>query len=173
VRTSSDAVLMASPVREALRAVDRDLAVSAVRPARMQVDAYLRSWDFILALFAGFAAIGLVVAVSGVYGVTAYSVGLRRHEIGVRMALGATPASVMRLIAVRTFRPLGFGAIIGLAGGWAIGMGMRGFLYGVVATDPATYAVVIALAALCGLVATCVPASKAIAIDPMAVLKVD
>jgi putative ABC transport system permease protein len=173
VRTSSDATLMASPVREALRSADPDLAVSAIRAARTQVDAYLRSWELILALFVGFAAIGLVVAITGVYGVTAYSVGQRRHEIGVRMALGATSGSVMGLIAARTFHLIGLGAVIGLAGGWAMGLAMRGFLYGVGAGDPATYGVVIVVVTLCGLVATYVPASRVVSIDPMTVLKQD
>jgi len=122
-------------------------------------------------MFAAFAAIGLVVAVTGIYGVTAFAVGQRRHEIGVRMALGATAAQIVRLIAGRTFRLIGIGAALGVAGGWAIGLAMRNILFGVGATDPATYAAVLALVALCGFAATWLPAHAAMAIDPMAVLK--
>jgi putative ABC transport system permease protein len=173
VRGSGDVTGLVTPVREALRSEDRDLAVSDVRPARTQLDAYLRSWDLILSLFAGFAAIGLVVALTGVYGVTAFSVGQRRHEIGVRLALGATPPQVLRLIAARTFRLMAMGVVFGVAGGWAIGLAMRGILYGVAATDPATYLAGLLLITFCGIAATVVPAMRVMSIEPMLVLKRD
>jgi putative ABC transport system permease protein len=173
VRASGDAASLAPAVREALRAEDRDLAVSDVRTARHQVDSFMRTYDLIMALFVSFAAIGLIVAVTGVYGVTAFSVGQRRHEIGVRLALGATAADVIRLIAERTFRLIGCGAVFGVAGGWAIGLAMRNLLFGVGAADPATYAAVLSVVTLCGFVATYVPAYRAMSIDPMTVLKRD
>jgi putative ABC transport system permease protein len=171
VRAPGDVAALAPALRAALRAEDRDLAVSDVRMARTQVDNAMRTYDLIMAMFVGFAAIGLIVAVTGVYGVTAFSVGQRRHEIGVRMALGATAGDVLRLIAGRSFRLIGVGAALGIAGGWAIGLAMRNLLFGVGATDPATYAAVLTLVALCGFVATYLPAHRAMSIDPMAVLK--
>ena len=173
VRASGDLAAQAPLIREALRSEDRDLAVSEVRTVRTQVDNFLRTYDLVMSLFVGFAAIGLVVAVTGVYGVTAFSVGQRRHEIGVRLALGATAANIMHLIAKRTFRLIGFGALLGITAGWAIGAAMRNVLSGVGATDPATYASVIGIILVCGLVATYVPAARAMSIDPMAVLKRD
>jgi hypothetical protein len=119
------------------------------------------------------ASIGLVVAVTGVYGVTAFSVGQRRHEIGVRLALGATAGDVLRLIAGRSFCLIGCGAVLGIAGGWAIGLTMRSLLFGVGASDPVTYAAVLSLVALCGFVATYLPAHHAMSIDPMTILKRD
>ena len=173
VRAPGDPAAQAPQVREALRSEDRDLAVSEVRTVRTQVDNFLRTYDLVMSLFVGFAAIGLVVAVTGVYGVTAFSVGQRRHEIGVRLALGATAANIMHLIAKRTFRLIGLGALLGIAAGWAIGVAMRNVLSGVAATDPATYGSVIGIIVFCGLVATYVPAARAMSIDPMAVLKRD
>lgn len=171
VRASGNPSSLTPAVRDALRAEDRDLAVSDVRMARNQVDDSLRTLNLVMALFGGFAAIGLTVAVTGVYGVTAFSVGQRRHEIGVRMALGATAGDVIRLIAGRTLRLLGIGAALGIGGGWAIGLAMRNILFGVGAIDPATYTAVLSLVAICGFVATYLPAHRAISIDPMTVLK--
>ena len=117
------------------------------------------------------AAIGLIVAITGVYGVTAFMVGQRRHEIGVRLALGATAPGVIRLIMGRSFRLVGAGVVVGLLGGWAIGLTMRSLLFGVGATDPLTYAVVLTVVAAGGLLATYLPAHRVVSIDPAIVLK--
>ena len=171
VRGPGDPSALAPAVRDVMRAEHRDLAVSGVGLLRRQIDDALQTQRLIVSLFIGFALIGLVVAVAGIYGVTAFSVGQRRHEIGVRMALGATAGDVIRLIAGRTFRLIGVGGALGVAGGWAAGLAMRNILFGVGAADPATYAAVLGLVTFCGLVATYVPAHRAISIDPIAVLK--
>ena len=171
VRASGDAASVAPSIRAALRAEDPDLAVSEVRLARLEIDVTHRTNALVVTLFVGFAAIGLVVAVTGIYGVTAFSVSQRRHEIGVRMALGASGASVMRLIAARSFGLIGAGAAVGVLCGWGLGLAMRNILFGVGAADPLTYAAVLGLVAMCGAVATCLPAHRAISVDPMAVLK--
>jgi len=171
IRAGGDPTLMAPTIREALRAEDRDLAASQVRPARREIDNTLRTYNLILSLFVGFATVGLLVAATGVYGVTAFSVGQRRHEIGVRVALGATAADVLRLVASRTVRLLCMGAAVGVLGGWAIGVAMRRILFGVGAADPLTYAAVLVLVAGCAAIATYLPAHRALAIDPVSVLK--
>jgi putative ABC transport system permease protein len=173
VRAVGDTAAVAPAVRAAMRAEDRDLAVSEVRTFGSQVANSLRENNLIMALFASFAVIGLIVAVTGVYGVTAFSVGQRRHEIGVRIALGATTGDVMRLIIGRTFRLIGIGAALGIAGGWAIGLAMRNILYGVGAADPVTYATVLGLVAFCGLVACHAPARRATRLDPMIALRTE
>ena len=171
LRASGEPAALGPAVRDVLRAENRDLAVSELRTVRRQIDDSLRTNNLVMALFIGFALIGLVVAVAGIYGVTAFSVGQRRHEIGVRMALGATAGDVIRLIAGRTFRLIGVGGALGVAGGWAAGLAMRNILFGVGAADPGTYAAVLGLVTVCGLVATYVPAHRAMSIDPIAVLK--
>jgi predicted permease len=173
VRASGDAAAVARAVRAAIRAEDRDLAVSEVRIFDDQVAEELLTFNLIVAMFTAFAAIGLLVAVTGIYGVTAFSVGQRRHEIGVRLALGATPFDVLRLVAARTFRLIGVGAALGIGLGCAIGLAMRNILFGVGAVDPITYAAVLLLVAACGTVATYLPARRALSLDPMAVLKQD
>jgi putative ABC transport system permease protein len=171
IRIAGDPAAAAPAIREALRAEDSSLAVSELRPARRELDETTRTSRLIMSLFVGFAAIGLVVAVAGVYGVTAFSVGQRRHEIGVRLALGATAADVVRLVAGRTVRLIAIGAALGMAGGWAIGVAIRNILFGVGAADPLTYAAVVALVGTCGFAAAYLPTRRAISIDPVSVLK--
>lgn len=173
VRTTGDPAALGPALRATLRAEDRDLAVSDMRPIQRLIDNSQRTYTVIMALFVGFAAIGLIVAVTGVYGVTAFSVGQRRHEIGVRLALGATGRDVVRLIVGRTFRLIGIGAALGLLLGWAIGLAMRNLLYGVSATDPVTYAAVLGLVT-CGALAACyAPARRALRLDPMIALRTE
>jgi len=134
----------------------------------------LSTWGLatlIMGMFVGFAAIGLTVAVAGVYGVTAFSVNQRRHEIGVRMAVGATAANVVTLFISRSLRLILIGVAVGVAAGWAMGRTMNGILVETSPSDPATYTTVIGLIVMSGLVASLVPASRAVSIDPIAVLK--
>jgi putative ABC transport system permease protein len=171
VRAQDDAGGVAPPIRDALRSADRDLAVSEVRPFTAELASFLRTNDLILLMFVGFAIVGLVVAVTGVYGVTAFSVSQRRHEIGVRMALGATAADVVRLIIGRSVRLIVIGVAAGVAAGLAMGRTMSSILVDTSPFDPATYITVVALIVSSGLVAGFVPASRAVSIDPIAVLK--
>jgi putative ABC transport system permease protein len=173
VRGSGEVSALASSVREALRTEDRDLAVSEVRTFAEGVKRRTRTRDLIMALFTSFAAIGLIVAITGVYGVTVFMVSQRRHEIGVRLALGATAPGVVRLIMGRSFRLIGAGVVVGLLGGWAIGLMMHSLLFGVGAADPFTYAFVLAVVAAGGLLATYLPAHRVVSIDPAIVLKRD
>ncbi len=173
VRAAGDASSLAPALREALRAADRDLAVSDIRTFGDELKAELRSQDLIMALFTGFAAIGLIVSIAGIYGVTAFSVGQRRHEIGVRLALGASPSGIVRLIMGRSFRLIGIGIALGLLGGWAIGLTMRNILFGVGAIDLPTYVAVLAVVGAGGFVATYLPAHRVVSIDPAVVLKRD
>jgi putative ABC transport system permease protein len=176
VRVAGDVAAVntvAPALRDALRAADRDLAVSDIRAFGEEIKRPLRSLDLVMSLFAGFAGIGLIVAVTGIYGVTAFSVGQRRHEIGVRLALGATAAGVVRLIMARSFRLIGIGVVFGLLGGWAIGLTMRNILFGVGAIDPLTYLAVLAIVGAGGFVATYLPAHRVVSIDPAVVLKRD
>jgi putative ABC transport system permease protein len=103
--------------------------------------------------------------------VTSFSVGQRRHEIGVRLALGATARDVVRLILGGSMRLIAIGVVFGIAGGIAIGRMMDSILFGVTAVDPITYLAVTALLAASGLAASYLPAHRAVSIDPMSVLK--
>jgi putative ABC transport system permease protein len=171
VRARDDSGALAPAVREALWGVDRDLAVSEVRTFNSQISSIRRTYDLLVALFTGFAGIGLIVAVTGVYGVTAFSVNQRRHEIGVRVALGATAGDVVRFILIRTLRLVAAGVLLGAAAGLGLGRTMGSVLVGTSPSDPATWATVIGLLVVSGLAASLVPAWSAVSIDPIAVLK--
>jgi putative ABC transport system permease protein len=173
VRVQGDPTALASTVREALRAVDSDLAVSSIESMAVLVRAGLRNMDLVLGLFGSFAAVALLLAAAGVYGVTTFSVGQRRHEIGVRIALGATATDVVRMILGRSVKLIAIGAALGVLGGLAIGRMMGSVLFGVSPADPATYLIVVAVLTLSGLAASYVPAHRAISIDPVSVLKRD
>jgi putative ABC transport system permease protein len=171
-RTALDTSLMAGLIRNALRAEDADLALSEIRRLDAMLDTRLfQPFHLVVALFGAFAAIGLVLALTGVYGVAAFSVGQRRHEIGIRLALGATSAEVTRLVVARSFRPIGVGLLLGALGGWGAASVMRGLLFGTTALDPSIYITVIGLLALGGFAASFVPARRAAASDPAFVLK--
>jgi predicted permease len=171
-RTARDTSLMAALIRGALRAEDADLALSEIRPLEAMLDTRLfRPFHLVVALFVAFAAIGLVLALTGVYGVAAFSIGQRRHEIGIRLALGATSAEVTRLVVARSFRPIGIGLLLGALGGWGVASLMRGLLFGTTVLDPSTYITVIGLLALGGFAASFVPARRAATSDPAFVLK--
>jgi putative ABC transport system permease protein len=118
-----------------------------------------------------FALLALILAVVGIYGVNSYAVAQRRHEIGVRMALGATPANVLGEILRQGMWLTGIGIVIGLAGALAIASALRNVLVGVSATDPVTLAGVSLLLALVAGLACYIPARRATRIDPAVALR--
>jgi putative ABC transport system permease protein len=125
---------------------------------------------FHLMLLVSLAAVGLLLAAAGIYSVIAYFVTLRTHEIGVRMALGATPRDVVRLLTWSGLRPVLGGAVLGwLLATWATRL-LRGSLYGVEATDPTTFVLVISVLLVVALAAILVPARRATRVDPSRVL---
>ena len=171
LRVPGDPAGAAPAVRETLRAFDRDLATTDVRTYTSLLADTLRTYDLIIGLFAGFAAIALVLAVGGVYGVTAFAVGQRLHELGIRVALGATRASILRLVVGATARLVGIGSAAGLVLGVAIARTMKGVLYQVGSVDPATYLSVLALLGASGLAASLLPARRATRVDPVVALR--
>ena len=124
-------------------------------------------------LLGGIALLGLVLASIGLYGVLAQAVGERRHEMGVRMALGADRWSVVRMVLRDGLMLVGIGAAVGLAGAFAVGHALSSFLYGVGATDPVTFVGVLAVLTLVALAACWVPASRASKVDPSTALRWD
>jgi putative ABC transport system permease protein len=122
----------------------------------------------LLGIFAGLA---VSLALAGVYGVMSYVVGQRSNEIGLRMALGASRGDVLRLVLRQTLLLAGAGIVIGLAGAAAVTQFLTSILFGVKATDPVTYAAVVALLVLTALGASYIPARRAMRVDPMAALR--
>jgi ABC-type antimicrobial peptide transport system permease subunit len=126
---------------------------------------------FIMLLLAAFAGVALILALAGVYGVLSYAVSRRTSEIGVRLALGASPSAVVRLIVGQGMRPVLIGLVVGLAGAVALTRLMTSLLYGVSATDVTTYLAVATLLGGAALASCYLPARQALRVDVVAALR--
>jgi predicted permease len=158
-------------LRSAIASIDPGLPIYDVRTLDERIDASLSRPRFNMALLAAFAAAALLLAAIGVYGVMAYSVSSRLHEIGVRLALGADATRVVRLVLSDGARLAGAGAVLGLAAALAATRLMRNLLYNVTPTDPAILAGVVLLTMLVALSAAFLPARRAGAVDPVIALR--
>jgi predicted permease len=171
LRSSGDAHALAAPLRAAVRRLDPGLAVGNVRTleeASHQEGWYLRVFGTVFGLFAGGA---LLLASIGIYAVVAQTTVRRTQEIGVRMAMGATPPRIQRLVVARGLKQLGVGAALGLAIAVGVTRLMGELLYGVSPTDPVVFGAVIAVIVLVGLAACWLPARRAAALDPLKALR--
>jgi putative ABC transport system permease protein len=151
--------------------LDSDLPVYDIATIDQRLSGSLGRRRFLLLMLGGFAVLALLLATIGIYGVASYSVAQRTHEIGIRMALGASSDEVLRLV-LRQGMLLGIlGIAVGLGGAIALTRLMAGLLYGVTATDPITFAAVSLLLATAALVAQLIPARRAARVDPMIALR--
>jgi len=124
------------------------------------------------ALFAGgLGALGLVLALVGIYGVVSYSASQRTQEIGVRMALGAQPRDVLAVVVGRGLLLVGVGLVVGLAGAFAVSRLLTNLLFGISALDPVTFVVVPASLGMMAALASYIPAMRAVKIDPVVALR--
>jgi len=171
IRASGDPAALTSALRAAVWALDPQLAVAQIRTMDQVISESTTSRRFNLFLLAGFAFLALVLSAIGIYGVIAYSVVRRVHEIGIRMALGASGGDVMRLVIGRGLLLLGIGMIIGIAGALAITRSLASFLYGIRPTDPLTFAGVVVILASVAFLASYIPARRATKVDPMIALR--
>jgi len=171
VRTTGDPGGLAAAVRTAVHAVDRDQPVGTAMRLREQLADVLIGERFSAVLIAALAAAGLLLAALGLYGVMAYAVGRRTGEIGLRMALGARPRDVLRLVVVQGLGLVAAGLLLGVAGAWALTRLLATSLYEVSPTDPATFAAVAVVLTAAALLACWIPARRATRIDPMAALR--
>jgi len=171
VRTSIDPLSLATSVRNAVWAIDKDQPVSNIRSMEEIVSRAVARQRFSTMLLGIFAALALVLAAVGIYGVMSYSVAQRTREIGIRMALGAQRSDVLKMAVGQGLKLVLIGVAIGLASAFALTRVMASLLFGVSATDPVTFIaislVLISVAAL----ASFVPALRAARIDPMVALR--
>jgi putative ABC transport system permease protein len=171
VRTAGDPAIMTKSIAAAVHAVDPQIAVAEPRTMDELKERNLSSDRFTMVLFLSFAAVALLLAAVGIYGVMAFTVAQREHEIGLRMALGATRSHVVNLILKEALLLAGIGLTLGLAGAYMVGRTLHSTLYGVGSMDfIATGAVAVVLVAA-SLVASWVPARRAAAVLPMRALR--
>jgi putative ABC transport system permease protein len=171
VRTKGDATSVAGAVRQAIWSVDKDQPVSNVRTMDQVFAAAISKERFQALLLGLFAALALVLACVGLYGVISYSVAQRTHEIGVRVALGAQPVDVLRLMIRQGMTLTLVGLIVGIAAGSVATRVLSDMLYGVSTTDPLTFVGVPAFLLLVAFVACYIPARRATRIDPLVALR--
>jgi putative ABC transport system permease protein len=168
-----DPLSLVGAVRAAVAEADRDQPISQVETMEAALSDSIASARLTTALLASFALVALVMAAAGLYGVVAYSVEQRTREIGVRVALGANPRAVLRLIAAEGVRLTAGGIAAGTAAAVLVSRAMSGLLFGVSAVDPFTYLAVVILFAIVAGVACFVPARRALRVDPLTALRAD
>ncbi len=171
VRTGTDAARFAPAIRGAVQAVDPAQPLADVATLEQRLAETLSQRRERTALLAIFAGAALFIAVIGMYGVVAYSVAQRKHEIGVRLALGAQPENVLAMIVSQGMRIALLGLTAGSAGAFALTRVLSSFLFEVTATDPLTFACTAALLIAVALGACYIPARRAMRMDPMAALR--
>ncbi|MBZ5593900.1 MAG: ABC transporter permease [Acidobacteriia bacterium] len=170
VRTTLDPLRLASSVRAAVGELDKDLPVSDVATLANSISHSTSSRRFSTTLLGIFALLALLLASVGIYGVISYSVTRRTHEIGVRLALGAAPGRIATIVVGRALLLGAIGVAIGIAGSLALTRLLRSTLYGVSATDPATFAAASLFLLAVSAVAAYLPARRAASVDPMVAL---
>ena len=173
LRTDRDPVSLAASARAAMREVDRDLVVNDMQPLAARVDQSIARPRLSAWLLTGFSCLALVLAAVGIYGVMAYTVAQRTREIGVRMALGADPGNVKRLVVRQGMRPALLGVVVGLLAALAASRLIQTLLYGVSALDPVTFILVPLFLTGVALVATYLPARRATLVLPTVALQAE
>ena len=171
VRTAGDPAAFAPILRQAAARVDRTIPIARIRPMRDVVAASTADRRFNLFLIGAFAALAMVLAAAGTYGVMAYLVTQRSRELGIRIAMGARPADIMQLVVGHALRLAIAGTALGLVAWWAAARVLQGMLFGVTASDPRTLAGAIATLLAMTLIACSGPARRASHVDPLVVLR--
>lgn len=173
LRTSGDPLALAAPARREMRAVNAGIPIYDLQPMTAVLDRAMARTRFALLALGVAAAITLVLGAVGLYGLIAYVVSLRTHELGLRIALGARPIMVLGLVLQDGLSLAIIGIIVGLAAFIAVGRFLRGLLVGVTPTDPWTLAGVTTVVLLVAALAGWIPARRASRIDPLEALRAD
>jgi len=171
IRTSGDPLKMLPAVRQEINALKHDYRLFHVTTMEQLLDNSTALRRFQTWFFGLFAALALVIATIGIYGVISYAVSQRTHEIGIRMALGAQVGDVLRMLISQGLRLALIGVALGLAAALALARVMKSLLFNVSATDPATFALIALLLIGVALIAIYIPARRATKVDPLAALR--
>jgi predicted permease len=171
VRTTMSPNAAFAMARAQVAGVDRDLALTQTTTLEDVVDTSMADAKFRTTLLAVFAGIALLLAALGIYGVLAYFVSQRSRELGIRLALGARPGALFRMVVGQGLRPVAVGSAIGLAGAVAVTTLMQSLLFGVTPVDPAAYLVAASALGAIAVAACAVPALRATRVDPLVALR--
>jgi len=169
--TASDPAALSGPIAREIHAVDPNAAVFDVKTMDQRLYESMARQRFSATMLGAFAAFALLLAAVGIYGVISYLVSQNKHDIGVRVALGAQPGNIVGLVVRQGMELAVIGIVAGLIGAIALTRVMAGLLFGVSATDTITFSAVASLLAAVAFAATFIPASRATRVDPMAVLR--
>jgi putative ABC transport system permease protein len=173
LRTAVDPLTLQAAVRREIQAVDREAPASNIRTMEQYLAASVAPRRFNLWLLTVFAGVALALAASGLYGVISYGVAQRRHEIGIRMALGARGSDVLKLVIGQGMALAIIGVALGLVASLALTRLMETLLFSVSATDPLTFIAIALLLILVALLACYIPARRAAKVDPLIALRCD
>lgn len=173
LRTAGQPELLNAFLREQVHAIDPDQPLYDVSTMEARVDRTVRDRKLETVLLGSFAALALLLAAAGVYGVMSYSVAQSTREIGVRMALGATPSTVTGEVLSRAVKWSAAGIAAGLAAGWYLTRFVAGFLYGVGAKDPLIFSLAPVFLLAIALIASFLPARRAAQVDPVEALRAE
>ncbi len=171
VRTAGDPMRLLPAIRNEIRAVDRSTPIANIRTMEQVMKTSIARQNFSMVLFASFAVLAMVLAAVGIYGVMAYSVSQRKHELGIRIALGAKHGDMLRLVVGQGMLLAGAGITAGLLAAFFATRLLASLLFGVTARHTPTFAGVAALIALIALIASYIPARRATAVDPIIALR--
>jgi putative ABC transport system permease protein len=171
VKSTSPPSALVGTIREVVRSLDKDLPVTSIVNMPEVLDASLAQPKFRTWLLSAFGVVALLLAAVGVFGVVAYSVASRTREFGVRAALGASPASIERMILMEGLGLAGAGLGLGLATSLGFARFLKSELYGVVTYDPMTFFVSGGILLAVAFVACYIPARRAMSVDPIIALR--
>jgi putative ABC transport system permease protein len=172
-RTTGNPTALSAAIRNAVLSIDKELPLSNIRPLDVYVSTSIAQRRFSMILLGVFAAVALALSAVGIYGVLSYAVTQRTNEIGVRMALGAQTADIMRMIVGHGMRLVSIGVGIGLVAAFGLTRLLQTLLFGVSVTDPPTYLVIVVFLVLLALLACWIPARRATRVDPLTALRLE
>jgi predicted permease len=171
IRSANDPAALTSEIRAAIGSIDKDQPLFAIATMEQLVRESVSTRRMTFIVLGAFSALALVLAAIGIYGVISYSVAQRTHEIGVRMALGAQPGDVLRMVIAQGAKLAGAGVLVGIGASLGLTRLMRNLLFSVSSADPATLAAVVAVLGLIAILASYIPARRALRYDPMRALR--
>ena len=171
VRSSVEPSSLNASVRQIVNEVDKSVPVSDVKTMDHVVSESITQPRFNLFLLALFSTVAMLLSAAGIYGVTAYTVTQRTHEVGIRLALGAQVSDVLKMILGQGMAVIGVGLVVGLASAFALMRLLRSLLFGVGENDPVTFVAISVTLLLVALLACYIPARRATKVDPMIALR--